>query len=160
MVRMATWREFTAEAGELAAGVEARLRAHKHLVVATIRADGSPRVSGTEIRIFDGELYLAGMAGSRRGADLRRDPRLAIHSGSDDDQAWRGDAKLSGIAVEHTDPDELARFEGRLDQEPPGEFDLFSVRLTEATLVRLGEPADHLVISTWRPGKEVVSFRR
>ena len=36
------------------------------------------------------------MPGSRKGADLARDPRFALHSGSIDPPGWQGDAKLSG----------------------------------------------------------------
>ncbi|MBA3464363.1 MAG: pyridoxamine 5'-phosphate oxidase family protein, partial [Deltaproteobacteria bacterium] len=54
-----------------------------HKTVATLRRDGSPRVSGTELTSYDGQLWLAGMPGALRFADLRRDPRFALHSGSD-----------------------------------------------------------------------------
>src|SRR5215208_6427294 len=105
---MANWSEVEAAAPELAARARATLDAHKHKVLATLRRDGSPRLSGIEATIVDGELWLGMMPGSRKALDLRRDPRLALHSASvdppsDDPSAWPGDAKLSGRAVEVDD---------------------------------------------------------
>ena len=44
---MPSWSEFEAAAPELAARVRVRLDAHVHKTLATLRADGSPRISGT-----------------------------------------------------------------------------------------------------------------
>ena len=51
--------------------------AHRHKTMATLRADGSPRISGIEATFDDGELTFGSMAHTRKGADLRRDPRFA-----------------------------------------------------------------------------------
>ena len=103
---MATWSEIESAAPELAGRARAAFDAHKHKVLATLRRDGSPRISGIEATITDGELWLGMMPGSRKALDLRRDPRLALHSASDDPPddptAWTGDAKLSGRAVRST----------------------------------------------------------
>lgn len=157
---MSSWSEFADEAPELAARVVERFDAHKHKTMATLRRDGAPRISGTETTLRDGELWLAGMSGARRFADLRRDPRVAVHSGSDDPDTWRGDAKVAGRAVEVTDPAEVRRFRDSLDEGPPGEFELFRLDLTEVVVVRIGEPADHLVIESWHEGRGVTSVRR
>ena len=98
---MASWSEVEAAAPELAARARAALDAHKHKVLATLRRDGSPRLSGIEATIVDGELWLGMMPGSRKAMDLRRDPRLALHSASvdptdDDPSAWPGDASVCG----------------------------------------------------------------
>jgi hypothetical protein len=156
-VGMTSWQEFTLEVPDFATRVQARLQAFTHLTMATIRADGSPRISGNEIRIAGGHLFLAGMSGAWRWADLRRDPRVAIHSGSAeaiDPATWGGDAKLSGIARPVTDPAHLAAFRGREAQDP-GEFELFTVEPTEVTWVGLNPGASALVIETWRPGSGV-----
>jgi hypothetical protein len=152
---MVTWEQFCAEVPELAALVRARLEAHKHLTMATVRADGAPRISGTEVELRGGQLYLGGMPGNRRFADLRRDPRVAIHSGSDDPQAWNGDAKVSGQAIELTDPAALEEFRGDVGQVPPGPFELFRVDLAEASVVQLSPERNHLVIDVWRHGEGV-----
>lgn len=157
---MANWEQFTAEAPDLAAQVRARLEAHRHKTMATIRADGSPRISGTEVELRGGQVYLGGMPGNRRFADLRRDPRVAIHSGSDHPDTWTGDAKLSGQAFEITDPAGLEAFRGEAGEVPPGPFELFRVELTEASVVRLSDDRSHLLIDVWREGQGVRQVAR
>jgi len=45
---MTAWREFEAAEPEFARRVRAPFDAHKHKTIATLRADGSPRISGIE----------------------------------------------------------------------------------------------------------------
>ena len=45
------------------------------------------------------------MPGSRKGVDVRRDPRLTLHNATIDKDAASGDATISGRAVEVTDED-------------------------------------------------------
>jgi hypothetical protein len=150
---MATWAQFQAEVPEFAAVVEARFTAHKFLTMATVKADGAPRISGTEIVITGGELWVAGMTGAKRWADLRREPRVAIHAAPGNPDAWEGDAKVGGRAVEVTDEAGRAVFAGELPEGAPGEFELFRIDLTEATSVRLEDPPVALIVETWTPGR-------
>ena len=53
---MPTWSEFEAAAPELAKSVRARLDAHTHKTIATLRRDGSPRISGIETAFVDSDL--------------------------------------------------------------------------------------------------------
>ena len=157
---MATWSEIEAAAPELAGRARAVFDAHKHKILATLRRDGSPRISGIEATFADGELWLGMMPGSRKALDLRRDPRLALHSASidppDDPTSWTGDAKLSGRAVEVDDPALLERL-GAGDQ---ADAHLFRVDITELVHTRVGDPADHLVIDLWREGAGLRQMRR
>jgi hypothetical protein len=162
---VASWQQVTAEAPALAAAAEERFAAHRHKLLATLRRDGSPRLSGIEATFVGGELFLGMMPDSRKGADLRRDPRLALHSGSPDPDdadpsAWVGDAKLSGHAIEVTDPETVRLFVGEQAEMPPGSFDLFRVDVQELTTIRVGDPADHLVIETWREGRGIQRIER
>jgi hypothetical protein len=157
MTPMANWRTVQGEAPELAGEARMRFDAHRHKLLATLRADGSPRISGIEATFSEGELWLAMMPDSRKGQDLRRDPRMALHSGSpdpddEDPSAWPGDAKLAGHAEPVEDVDVKRRFAGAQDQMPPGPFDLFRADVDELTVIRVGVPADHLVIETWHEG--------
>jgi hypothetical protein len=159
---MASWSEVEAAAPELAARARATLDAHKHKVLATLRRDGSPRLSGIEATFADGELWLGMMPGSRKALDLRRDPRLALHSASvdppaDDPAAWTGDAKVAGRAVEVDDPALLERLGAG---EGGGGAHLFRVELTEVVHTMVGEPADHLVIEVWAEGTGLRRLRR
>jgi hypothetical protein len=157
---MATWEEVSAAAPELAAAVRKRFDAHKHKALATLRRDGSPRISGTEVSFRDGELWLGMMNRSMKALDLRRDPRLALHSPLLDEEMAEGDAKVAGRAIEVTD--EKSKQAHITGGEPPGPFHLFRVDVTELVRITLGgDPPDHLVIESWheRAGLERVERR-
>ena len=142
---MASWSEFEVLAPELAARVRERLEAHKHMTIATLRRDGSPRISGTEARIEDGELLIGSMWQALKARDLERDPRFALHSGSDEPDDWRGDAKLAGVAEEI-----------RSD----GESHTFRLDLQEVSTVGLDDARTHLVIDVWTPDGGVRTIKR
>jgi hypothetical protein len=92
-----SWGEVEAEVPELAALARRFLDAHVHKTLATLRRDGSPRVSGTEVDFAEGELWLGSMWHSLKALDMRRDPRFALHSGSADSPEWTGDAKVGRV---------------------------------------------------------------
>ena len=127
--------------------------AHAHKTIATLRRDGSPRISGTEILFADGDLWLGSMGHSVKALDLRRDPRFALHSGSVDPPEWAGDAKLAGRVEEVTDPERKRAIIG--GEASVDSSHLFRADITELAVVRLGEPADHLVIETWHAGRGI-----
>jgi hypothetical protein len=93
-------------------------------------------------------MWLGSMWRSVKALDLIRDPRFALHSGSADPPGWRGDAKVAGRLVEVPRPEP----EGA---EAAGEerSHLFRADITELVVVRLGEPADHIVIEAWHAGR-------
>jgi hypothetical protein len=153
---MPSWSDFEAAAPELAACVRDRLDAHTHKTLATVRADGSPRISGTETQISDGEIWIGSMWQARKAHDLQRDPRFAIHSGSDDPPDWGGDAKLAGVAVEIVDPDEVRARNG----EAVGRSHLFRLDLREVSTVGLNDDRSGLVIEVWTPERGVREIRR
>ena len=135
--------------------------AHVHKTLATLRRDGAPRISGIEVSFAEGDLWFGGMWESRKALDLRRDARFALHSGSDDPPGWKGDAKLSGRAEELTDPARKTAILRAAGTEAPVEpFHLFRAEIAEVALVRLGEPADHLVIEAWSPERGLRRQRR
>lgn len=155
---MATWLEVTAAAPEFAVTVQAIFDAHKHKVLATLRKDGSPRLSGMEATFNDGELWLGMMPRSLKALDLLRDPRLALHSATVDTELTLGDAKLSGRAIEVTDPE---AWKSVVEAGPPtDDSHLFRVDILEISLIRVGDPADHLVIESWTPGRGYQSIQR
>jgi hypothetical protein len=159
---MPTWDDVVRAAPELAAAVRARFDAHRHKVLGTLRADGSPRLSGIEVIFRDGELWLGMMPESRKAFDLRRDPRLALHSATVDPELLEGDARISGRAVEVTGVGAMtALVEGDARHEdgaPAGH--VFRVDVTELMTIRIGDPADHLVISSWHERRGVERVER
>ena len=143
---MPSWSEFESAAPELAARVRERLDAHTHKTLATVRRDGSPRICGTETQFEDGELWIGSMLDARKARDLQRDPRFALHSGSDEPTEWKGDAKLAGVAEEVTDGERTShRF--RLD-------------LREVSTVGLNAARNRLVIEVWTPDGGVRKIER
>lgn len=161
------WQEVEAAVPDLAAAVRRRMEAHRHLVMATIRADGAPRLCGTEVTFWRGDLWIGAMAGSRRVADLRRDPRLAIHSASDDPPEWSGDARASGRATIVEDEALKAAYlaatghDGSSGDAPaPGPWELVRIDVTELSTVELTPEGDALTITSWRPGGVVRRVER
>ncbi|MCM2414706.1 pyridoxamine 5'-phosphate oxidase family protein [Streptomyces sp. RKAG290] len=153
-----SWADFQAAEPAFADTVRQRFQQYKHHVLATVRKDGSPRVTGLEVEFRLGEPFLGMMPNSRKALDLRRDPRFAVHANPGPDAEMAdGDVRISGRAVEVTDPAVLAAFVDEV--KPPEPFHLFRVELTE--VVRIGlEGGDTLLIQTWRPGRPLRSFRR
>ena len=135
---MPSWSDLEGEEPEFAERVRALLDAHVHKTIATLRRDGSPRISGIECFFDEGELCIGSMPRAVKGRDLLRDPRFALHSGSGDPPDWPGDAKLSGRAVEIEDDEERHLF--RLD-------------IDEVVITRLNEARNRLVIELWKPGE-------
>lgn len=145
---MSNWREFSAAAPDLAAAVEARFTATKHHVLATLRRDGSPRVSGTEVDLRDGELSIGSMWRAVKAADLQRDGRFSLHSNPGDGSMAGGDAKMSGVAVEVVGHDDVGRSH------------LFRLDVHEVVLTSVHPEGDRLVIEVWRPGQDVHRIER
>lgn len=153
---MSTWGDVLRVQPDFARRVRQTFVVRKHATLATVRRDGSPRISGTEV-VFDddaGEIYVGMMPGSVKAADLARDPRLALHCPTvdppeEDPSGWLGDGKVAGAAVDVTDPS--AREDALR----------FRVELTEVVLTFVGTPADHLVVQSWHParGLEIIERR-
>lgn len=147
---MTSWQAVEQAAPELAAKVRGLFDAHKHKTIATLRADGAPRISGIEAVFEGGELTFGSMPGARKGADLRRDPRFALHSATVDpvdgaEAEWPGEAKIAGRAV-------LV--------PGGGDADMFRADITEVVHTHLDEKATRLVVEWWTPAHGVRRVER
>lgn len=150
---MAIWKDIETAEPEFAARVRGIFDAHKHKTIATLRADGAPRICGIEAEFVDGELTFGSMLRSRKGADLLRDPRFALHSPSVDPPegnaaAWSGDAKIAGRAARA----------GDVGGDTDG--DLFRAEIDEIVLTGLNDSASALVIEVWTPAGGIRRFER
>jgi hypothetical protein len=155
---MTTWNDVAIAQPDLAGRAAGRFEATGLAFMATIRTDGSPRLSGVEPLFALDELWLGMMPDGRKSADLRRDPRLALHNASVDKAVTEGDAKVSGVAlaVDPDDADTFAAYRAAFAAEageppPPGPFDLWRVDVTGLAMITPG--GDHLVIESWRPDR-------
>jgi general stress protein 26 len=154
---MARWSQLAEDVPGLAERAKAMLDAHVHKTIATLRRDGSPRISGTEARFHAGDLWFGSMPSAVKALDLRRDPRFALHSGSEDPPGWSGDAKVAGLAEEVTDRSTVeAVMKGAWENESPeGEMHLFRADITELVVVGLNAERSKMVIESWHPARGV-----
>ena len=155
---MGSWQQLVDEAPVLAAAVQARFESAKHHILATLRRDGSPRVSGTEVQFHQQDLVIGMMHGSVKARDLQHDGRFAMHAHPGDCTLVGGDAKVSGRADEVTDPAAIAAYTGEVS--PPEPFHLFRLDLQEVVLTSIHPEGDRLVIEVWRPGQTVTAVDR
>jgi hypothetical protein len=141
------WNVIEQTEPEFAGRVQRLFDAGRHKTIATLRADGSPRISGIECEFTDGDLRFGSMTGARKGADLKRDARFALHSptfhpedGRESD--WPGEAKVAGRAI--------PAGPGTSDEanvQPDGE--MFVADITEIVITRLNAEATKLVVESW-----------
>jgi len=146
---MVSWMEFRAAEPEFAQRVRHLFDAGRHKTIATVRADGSPRISGIECEFTDSDLTFGSMSGARKGADLARDPRFALHGPSfhpetGNESAWPGEAKIAGRAI----PAGPVTVEDEADG-PDGE--MFVADIDEVVITCLNDAANKLVVEYWTP---------
>jgi hypothetical protein len=154
---MASWRDFEREASDLAKDIQRRFDSSGLGLLATLRRDGSPRITAIETFFGAGELWLGMMGGSLKARDLQHDPRCALHAATIDKDVKDGDAKVAGVAVEVTDEAGIRAFveatREAIGMDPPEPFHAFTLDVREASTMR---PAgDHLELEIWREGRGV-----
>lgn len=150
---MTTWRDVENAEPAFARRVLLLFDAHRHKTIATVRADGSPRISGIESAFEGGQLTFGSMPNARKGADLHRDPRCALHSATIDpvdgsEALWPGEAKISGRAV----------VTGPAAAGPDG--DRFHVDIAEVVHTHLDDGATTLVVEWWTPARGLRQIMR
>jgi hypothetical protein len=134
----------------LASRVNALMSSRKHLTMATLRRDGSPRISGIEVKFLDGQLEIGSMSNAVKALDLRRDPRVAIHGPTEDPPAenaagWKGESKLAGTAREVDSGSDAHRF---------------LIDIQEAVVTHLNDAGDRLVVESWNASRGYRAFDR
>ena len=155
---MPSWKVIEESEPEFAARVRTLMDAGRHKTIATIRADGSPRISGIECEFTDGDLRFGSMSGSKKGADLERDPRFALHGptfhpAEGEEGEWPGEAKIAGRALPFgpVAPDGI-------DDAPDGE--MFSADITEVVITALDATATKLVVESWTTARGLQRVER
>jgi len=152
------WRVLEQQEPDFAERVRRLFDAGRHKTIATVRADGSPRISGIECEFVDGELRFGSMTGARKGADLARDPRFALHGPTfhpeqGKEREWPGEAKIAGRAVPAGPVSSEATGE-----QPEGES--FVADVTEVVITRLNAEATMLVVESWTPERGLRTVER
>jgi hypothetical protein len=155
------WSEFENSQPRLAELGRGRLLARGVVLVGTIRRDGTPRISPVEPFVLDGELWLSMLLGSAKALDLRRDPRILVHSVITSRDGGEGEYKLRGHARVEDDPTVQRRYADAVEQglgwRPVlGQFHLFGVDIEEVTFIRYVEETGDQYVTRWPHGREFV----
>jgi hypothetical protein len=132
---MASWSEFAGAAPALAASIRASLHQYGAGLgyLATIRADGGPRIHPVSPSVVGTGLYCCLLDTPKR-RDLDRDGRYALHAfpaeDSDDEASVRGSAKLV------TDPLVIRGVAAQLQADTRLDWWLYELGVDTAILVR------------------------
>ena len=149
------WDEFETACPEIAGLAHERFTKDELVLVGTVRADGSARISPNEPDFAVGRLFVSMMWRSKKALDLLRDPRVAVHSVPSDKDNPGGDVKLYGRIVDERDADVRQAFHdaimARIDWAPDEpNFHCFSVDIESAGYTVFGENSHALA---WDPSR-------
>lgn len=147
----ATFERFAAERPELAAEVRARLHG-RTAYLATVRADGQPRVHPVTPDIDGHDLFLFMEPTSPKGQDLRRGSGYALHCGVEDSAGGGGEVLVSGQAVPNEQPEVRARAVAASPYVPADRYVLFVLLLDDVMVRRYDGPDGRPVTHRWRAG--------
>ena len=155
---MPAWGEIEDAEPDFAGRVRTLFDAGRHKTLATLRVDGSPRISGIECEFADGDVRFGSMPGARKGADLRRDPRFALHSPTSSPEEgkegeWPGEAKIAGRAIP-------AGSDGTDDGGEAPTGDMFIADITEVVITSLDDELTKLVVEFWTPDEGIRRVQR
>ncbi len=173
---MSTWAEFEAAAPDMARtaaerwpGITRLARGEEGAVadgsevfslayLATVRADGSPRVHPFCPILAAGRLFAAVPPTSPKGNDLRRDPRCVIHAlpGPEDDELnvrarateVGSDPATRALVVSVVTRSGAGGMIASVSSHPLFEFDIEQVDV--ARWIDIGRPGTHAARERWR----------
>src|SRR5882757_8295568 len=110
------------------------------VLVATIRKDGTARLSPVEPLVMDGDLWLSMMWQSGKARDLLRDPRILVHGIITSRDGAAGEFKVRGTARAEDDPAVQRRYAQTVATSmgwnpQPGRFHLFAVDISHVSFI-------------------------
>jgi hypothetical protein len=151
---VARWSEFALAAPRLADAVRTLLHQYGPGLgyLATVRADGGPRVHPVSPVVFEDGLYCFLLASPKR-ADLDRDGRYALHSfpaENCDDEGY-----VAGRAIRVAERDLAARLAAEMRAEAGVDWRLYEFTVEVAMVTRRGgsRAGSALACEIWRdPG--------
>ena len=148
------WAAFVAECPELGSIAQEWIAQRHILLLGTLRADGSPRISAVECDVVGSDLCSGMIWQSAKALDLERDPRLTIHSVPPGLSNPEGDIKLYGTAVPLR-PAEKRAYErvlhARIQWTPTDPYHCFAFDLTSVGFVKFHDGGRDSW--GWRPGQ-------
>jgi hypothetical protein len=155
------WSELERRQPALAGLARRRLLEPGVVLVATIRGDGTPRVSPVEPLVLEGVLWLSMLWRSRKAADLLRDPRVLVHSVITSRDGGEGEFKIRGTARAEPNLDLQALYATAVTTSlgwtpEPGRFHLFAVTIGEVTFIRYDDATGDQHVARWPPPREFI----
>jgi hypothetical protein len=155
------WSELQERQPRLAAAGRRRLLDPGVVLVVTIRADGTPRLSPVEPFALDGDLWLSMMPTSAKVRDLDRDARVLVHSVITSRDGGEGEYKIRGTTRAETDPGVQQRYAAAVSEAlgwhpVPGCFRLFAVQISDITVIRYDDASGDQFVTRWPEGGEYV----
>jgi Pyridoxamine 5'-phosphate oxidase len=139
---MARWAEFEQAAPELAAIGRDCVERYGFMLLGTVRRDGTARISPVGVRLVNDELAMSFIARSTKEQDVRRDPRVLLHSPVLHADDPNSEFKLRGRAFE-IDDERLARKAAMWHPPPP--------------LVAFRVEVEHAAYLAWSKGEVTVT---
>ncbi|HET7017028.1 MAG TPA: pyridoxamine 5'-phosphate oxidase family protein [Streptosporangiaceae bacterium] len=155
------WSDIEKAQPRLAKLAHDRLISPGVVLVATVRSDGTPRLSPVEPLILDGDLWLSMMWHSAKALDLLRDPRVLVHNVITSRSGTDGEFKVRGTASHEDQPAIQRRYAdtaaATLGWNPePGRFHLFAVDIEHTAVISYDEPTGDQHVATWPPTREFI----
>jgi hypothetical protein len=155
------WVDFEREQPRLAELGRKKLAGPGVVLVATIRRDGSPRLSPIEPLLWHRGLWLSMGWGSQKARDLGRDDRVLVHSIVTSRDGTDGEFKVRGRAVLEENPRVQEEFAHTVVEElgwrpEVGKFHLFWVDVEDVTFIRWDNATNDQFVARWPEGVEFV----
>jgi hypothetical protein len=142
-----TWHALEKAAPSVAAYAQERL-AGRVAYLATVQADGGPRVHPVTPIIGAGRLFIFMEPTSPKGRDLQRDGRYALHCGVEDNSGGAGEVLVRGRGVLVETPELRSAAVASSSYQPNDRYILFEL-LVEQVDVTIYQ-AEGLRRERWR----------
>lgn len=153
------WRDFEASAPALARIGRERFDRTRVAMIATLRQDGSPRISPIEPVFAMGHLLLGAMP-SEKVRDLRRDSRCALHNSVSDINGSEGEFRLQGRALPADDQLSRGDYDAWWKRFAPDRATVFYLTIESAISVSWEITSGEFEVSRWSPDRGTVVERR
>jgi hypothetical protein len=144
-----SWQELREHHPDLAAFGEPRLLS-RVAYLATVGADGAPRVHPVTPIVMPERLMVFMEPTSPKGHDLRRGSRYALHCSVEDDHGGGGEFRVRGTARTITDVELREQAANHAPYEPSPTYVLFELLVDDAFSTNYGAdgtPVRHTWIS-------------
>ena len=145
------WRDLESAAPEIAHLGRERLEQARVALLATLRKDGSPRISPVEPFLTQGQLIFGAMSWSLKTRDLLRDPRCVLHSAVTGPDSGEGELKLYGRATEADGEIRNGCQDGWWLERPPDAATVFALTIEEATFISWDTEHGQMTVRRWSP---------